>query len=194
MNYKITGQYARGEEKPIAEFHQLNDANIFLDKKISNDEIQHKKLVYRLYDESELLKKFNNEEISVTYAQYEDGDSDFINPMPFIFNVVMQIANSIERNSIANFNDENDANLFVMGKCETDNTVEENDLFCILKGRILIKTLNKVIITNQKMKSDASEASQSGAIFYPTPTPIRPKPPGVPSDFWVEKDDEGNNK
>ena len=190
MHYKITEQYARGEEKPIAEFCELDDAQIFVTKKISNDEMQHKKIIYRLYDDSQLLKKFNPENISIGYARYAEEDLDITNTIHFLFNVMIQTGDSLERKNIANFNDGNDANLFIIGKCDTDSTVHDNDLFCIFKGKILMKNLNKMIIANQKITSEGSSANQSGATFRPTPIPTRPTPPGGPSDCWVEKDDD----
>ena len=193
MNYKVTAQYPRGEEKLIAEFCTSHDATLFLTKKISDDQQHAKKRIYRLYGDSELLREFNEENISVASAQYAEGDSDFINQPPFIFTVTTQTINDSERKNIANFNDDNDANLFIIGKCETDNTVNDNDLFCIFKDRILIKTLNKIIIANQKIESEGSQGKQSGATFHPSPTPTRPTPPGGPSDCWVEKDDDNNS-
>lgn len=192
MNYKVTAQYPRGEEKLIAEFCASHDATLFLTKKISDDQQHAKNRIYRLYGDSELLREFNEENISVASAQYAEGNSDFINQTPFIFNVTIQSVNALERKNIANFNDTNDANLFIVGKCETDNTVNDTDLFCILKDRILIKTLSKIILANQKVESSGSKANQSMATFHPSPTPTRPTPPGGPSDCWIEKDE--NNK
>lgn len=194
MNYKVTAQYPRGEEKLIAEFCASHDATLFLTQKISDDQQHAKKRIYRLYGDSELLREFNEENLSVASALYAEGDFDFINHPPFLFNVTIQSVNSSERKNIANFNDTNDANLFIVGKCGTDNTVNDTDLFCILKDRVLIKTLNKIIIANQKVQSqsDGSKGKQSMATFHPSPTPTRPTPPGGPSDCWIEKDE--NNK
>ncbi len=193
MNYKVTTQYARGEEKMIAEFCALQDATIFLTKKRYADELQTKKKIYRLYSDSELLRKFNPESISVASAQYEDGDFDFIKPTLFLFHVSMQTENTLEKNIVANFNDSNDANLFIVGKCETDSAVKDNDFFSIFKDRVLIKTLNKTIIANQKIVSEGSKGKQSMATFNPTPMPGRPTPPGGPSDCWIEPEDDNKS-
>lgn len=193
MNYKVTAQYPRGEEKLIAEFCASHDATLFLTKKISDDQQHAKKRIYRLYGDSELLREFNEENISVASAQYAEGDFDFINHPPFLFNVTIQTINTTERKNIANFNDTNDANLFILRKCETDSTVNDNDLFGIFKDHVLIKTLNKIILANQKLESDGSNASQSMATFRPTPIPSRPTPPGGPSDCWIEKDDDNKS-
>ena len=38
MNYKITEQYSRGEENPIAARGELNDARLFVTKKSTIDD------------------------------------------------------------------------------------------------------------------------------------------------------------
>ena len=103
MNYKVTAQYSRGEEKLIAEFFASHDASIFLTKKISDDQLHTKKRIYRLYGDSELLREFNEENIFGAYAQYAEGDSDFINQSPFVFNMTIQTINSAEEKNITNF-------------------------------------------------------------------------------------------
>ena len=60
MNYKVTTQYARGEEELIAEFCASQDATIFLTKKISTDQQQTKKKIYRLYGDSELSVSYTH--------------------------------------------------------------------------------------------------------------------------------------
>lgn len=71
-----------------------------------------------------------------------------------------------ERKNIANFNDNHNTNLFIIGKCETGHTVNDNNLFCIFKHSVLIKTLNKIIIANQKLESSGSKVNQSMAKFH----------------------------
>ena len=133
---------------------------------------------------------FNPEKISVTHAKYADADGCPTDAAMFLFHVRMQSQGSLERKNIAYFNDYDDATFFIVEKCETDSNVTERDLFCLYKERILIKTLNKVIIANHKIESDGSEAQQSTATFHPTPMPTRPTPPGGPSDCWIEKDED----
>ena len=191
MNYKVTAQFPRGEEKLVAAFNAFQDATFFLTQKISVDELQAKKKMYRLYDDTVLLREFNPLNISVAYAQYADGDSDFINQPRFLFNLTIQTTASKRRN-IANFNDIDDANLFISEKCAIDMAVNDSDLFCIFKDDVLMKSLNKIILANQKIESSGSSANQSMATFNPTPTPTRPTPPGGPSDCWIEKEDDNS--
>ena len=63
MNYQISSQHARSDEKLIAGFSSSDDADIFLNKKIITDRLQNKKIIYRLYANSELLREFNPENI-----------------------------------------------------------------------------------------------------------------------------------
>ena len=187
MQYKITEQYARSEEKPIAEFGELNDARFFIEKKSSIDTDEGKKLFYRLYDDSELMQEFNKENISVAYAQYAEGNSSFNTRMVFL---VMININDSERKPIANFGDQNDANIFIESKCEGDNTVQDNDLFFIFNNRIVLDTLTRNIIAIRHKKSEGSGNNEKGSTFQPTALSRRPTPPGGPSDCWVEKDDD----
>lgn len=43
MQYKITEQFARGEEKAISEFSDLYDSRIFLAQKIADAELEKQK-------------------------------------------------------------------------------------------------------------------------------------------------------
>jgi hypothetical protein len=196
MNYKITEHYARGEEKPIAEFNDLNEAKLFLAKKSSINDEERKKVIYRLYDDHELLHELNKESISITHAKYAEGDGDFNNAAPFIFQVMIKTMDSLERKTIAQFNDKNDAYLFVVCKFEDDNTVHDNDLFLIFKDKILIDTVNKTIIANRKKESSGSSGNEKGSTYKLSPLSTRPTPSGGPADYWVknEDDDENNNK
>ncbi|WP_454781809.1 hypothetical protein [Legionella sp. WA2022007384] len=59
MQYKITEQFARGEEKVIAEFSDLGDTRIFIAKKLALPDLEKQKIIFRLYDDSDLLQEFN---------------------------------------------------------------------------------------------------------------------------------------
>ena len=190
MNYKISDQYARGEETFIAEFNASHDADTFLNKKMTIDQAQHKKKIYRLYRDTDLLREFNPETISVTHAKYADGDVDACDSSPFLFHVTRLDQRNLERTILAYFHEANDALLFMTEKCETDSSVNDDHLFLLLKDRVLINTLNKMIIAHHKIESDGSKARQSMATFNPTPIPTRPTPPGGPSDCWIEPDEE----
>lgn len=190
MKYNLTEQYARGEEKPIASFNELNDATNFMAKKSSIDEGEGKKVIYRLYDDNDLLQQFNRDNIIIANAAYAYGNRDFDTMPSFACKVMFQLVDTTARKSIANFNDKNDAKLFVISKCGVDHTISDNDLFFIYQSNSLIDTLNKIIISNQNKKSEGSSSKEKGASFCPSPLPTRPIPPGCPADCWVENEDD----
>ncbi len=190
MNYKMTEQYARGEEKVFAEFQSLLDITIFMAKKLHQDDEQGHELIYRLYDDSELLREFNKKNISVGYAQFAEGNCDFTNKARLFFNVLIKSAHSLEREPIANFYDEQDAYLFIVGKCDVDDTIHDNDLFMVLKNNVLFSTLSRVLLSNQKKGGVGSTEGSKGTVFRPTPMPMRPVPPGFPHDYWDEEPGE----
>lgn len=191
MRYKITEHYARGEEKLIAAFNELNEARLFMTQKAVIAEEAKKKIIYRIYDDNELLHELNKTNISITHAQYAEGNGDLNNAAPFIFQVMVKTAQSLEKEIIAQFNDKNDAKLFIVCKIETDKTIHDSDLFFIFKDKILIDTANKIIVANRKKESSRSSRNEKSPTLNPLPT--RPTPSGGPPDYWVDKRDDDEN-
>jgi hypothetical protein len=185
MKYKVTKHYLKTKEGLIAAFSDLNDARVFIAKKITHDEMNRTKTIYRIYDDNELVQEFNNE----VQAFSDPEDAETYSNAQFIFNVRVQLQNSLERITIAYFNDKEDADLFVTGKCSGDKS-DSRDTFLIFKEHVLIATLNKNIIDNKVLKDVASSGNGTGATL--SPLSKRPTPPGGPGDYWVEKkeDDE----
>lgn len=193
MRYKITEQFARGEEKVIADFSELNDTHIFLAKKSANADLEKQKIIFRLYDNSDLLHEINRETISVAHANYAEGNGDlYLVQLPF--HVMFKGQDVLEKREIANFNDKNDANLFIISKCESDESIQDNDLFFLFKEQNLIDTLTRIINTHRGKEAMRTTKNEKGAKFHPTPMSRRPTPPGGPSDCWVEEevDDDDN--
>ena len=188
MNYKITEQYSRSEEKLIAEFAELHNARLFIAKKSSVDDEERKKIIYRIYDSDDLLHEFNNVNISTGYSKYAEGNGNLNNTAPFIFQVRAGNTDSLERTEIAQFHVNTDAILFIATKFEADNTVYHNTVFLIYKGQILIDTINKAII--EKRKSGGVDGSEKGSRASLSPLSTRPTPGGGPLDYWVEKNED----
>src|SRR5690349_9215851 len=111
MKYKITKQYAKDAENPLAEFCEYNDASFFLERKLLSDEEKKLIIIYRLYDNYKLLKEFNKEKIStrINTAQYAEGNRDLPDSLgPF------KVSKDDSRSpALAAFIDLNDAELFV---------------------------------------------------------------------------------
>jgi hypothetical protein len=109
----------------------------------------------------------------------------------YFFNVRVQDLNSLERTTLAYFNDKEDANLFVRGKYSNINKTEGLDTFMIFKDQVLIATLTKNVLDNQSLRDIFSSETFKGATLSPLST--RPTPPGGPADYWKESrefDDE----
>ncbi|MCE0724441.1 MULTISPECIES: hypothetical protein [Legionella] len=193
MRYKITEQFARGEEKVIAEFGELNDTRIFLAKKSANADLEKQKIIFRLYDDSDLVHEINRENISVAYAKFAEGNGD-LNLIQLPFHVMIRTQTILEKRGIANFNDKNDANLFIISKCESDESIQDNDLFFLFKGQNLIDTLTRIINTHREKEATRSTRNEKKATFHPTPMPRRPTPPGGPSDCWIEEEEDDDNQ
>ncbi|VEB38802.1 hypothetical protein [Legionella cherrii] len=188
MRYKITEQFARGEEKFIAEFDELKNINLFLTKKVANSDQEKQKIIYRIYDDSDLLQVLNNENVSVAYAKYAEGNGD-LNIIQLPFMVLIKPENVQEKSEIARFSEKIDADSFIEDKCELDETVQDNDLFFLFKNQNLIDTSNRVINSHRKKEAIRFTENEQGAKFHPSPLPNRPKPPGGPSDCWIEEDE-----
>lgn len=189
MNYTITEHYARGEEKPIAAFNELNNSRLFITKKSSIDEDESKKVIYRLYDDHELVQQINIENISTSHARYAEGNGDFNSFDQFIYVVMIQTMDSQERKMLAQFNNKDDALLFIVSKFENNNTVHDNDLFLIFKDKNLLDTVNKTIIEHRNRESNRSSSNDDASKYTLSPLSTRPTPGGGPADYWVEKKD-----
>lgn len=193
MNYNVTAHYARGEEKLIAEFNELDDAKVFMTKKASIDDEEGKKVIYRVYNDHELLHELNKENLSITHAKYAEGNGDFNHTVPFIFRVMINTVNSLERKTIAQFIDLNDANLFAVCQFEDNNTEHNIGLFFIFKGQVLIDTINKTIYANRKKESTGTRGNDKGSTYQISPLSTRPTPGGGPPDYWIENREEDEN-
>lgn len=191
MIYRITEHYARGEEKLIAEFYVLNDAQFFMRIKASINEDLRKQIIYRLYNDYELLHELNTENISVTHAKYAESNDDFNNTIPFTYQVMVKPISTLIAKTIAQFNDKNDAILFITRKFE-DFSDNDNDLLMILKDNILIDTLNKTTSTNRKQSAEAT-TNENQSAYKLSPLSTRPTPDSGPADYWVKNETDDEN-
>lgn len=184
MKYQVTKHYLKTKEALIASFFDLNDAKIFIAEKLKCDDINRTNILYRLYDDNELIQEFNHENLSLIDA--EDAETFSNHQLPY--QVKIQAINALDRISVAYFNDEDDANLFVAAKCYRDDKSHACDTFLIFKNQILSTTLNKNILDNQALKDRLSSGNGHGATLSPLST--RPTPAGGPPDYWIDKNDD----
>jgi hypothetical protein len=182
MKYKVTQSYLKTKEKLIAAFCQYNDAIIFITKKASQDEVDKKKSLYRIYDDFNLVQQFAQQVPIITDSE----DAESYSNAQFSFRVERQPIRSVERTTIACFNDVDEANLFVSCKCSIDE--ENSDTYLIYKGKLLIATLNRNTLEHQIIRDKAREEGRKGATL--SPLSKRPTPPGGPEDYWVENEND----
>src|SRR3990167_7283818 len=74
MQYKVTKQYIKDIELPLAEFVDGNDAELFITNK--PDTYKASLLIYRLYNNSKLVSIYNKHKSPFSPAQYANGDID----------------------------------------------------------------------------------------------------------------------
>ncbi|MDP1602792.1 MAG: hypothetical protein Q8M03_05955 [Legionella sp.] len=184
MKYKVTKHYIKTKENLIAAFSDFNDAKIFIAKKITQDEVNRTKVLYRIYDDNELAQEFSKD----THEFNEPEDAETYSNAHFAFQVKRQALNSLERIPIACFNDKKDANLFVTGKCSTEDESDPGAIFLIFNAQVLCETINKTILENHSLKDSEASGKATGATLSPLST--RPVPPGGPGNYWVEKSED----
>jgi len=189
MDYKITEQYARGEEKPIAACHELEDAKHFIQKKSSTDDDHRKQVIYRLYDSEGLLHESNTQNIAVTHTTY---DIECISC--FMFQVMTNTVNSLERKTIAECNDIHDAYLFIRNRLENIDASDNSDLFFIMTQSMLIETINKTIMDERTNNASGSASNDKDSSYQLSPLSMRPTPSGGPPDYWVKKEENDDDQ
>lgn len=83
MRYRVTIQYTKGPEDPIAEFKNQQDAEIFIMTKINNDAALKIRVLYRLYESFDLVKEYDSAESAGTEGgQSSGGKSSGFRPTP----------------------------------------------------------------------------------------------------------------
>jgi hypothetical protein len=59
MLYRVTKQYTRGGDTPVAEFNDANDAKLFINARLELDARLKVKVIYRLFESGELIEEFS---------------------------------------------------------------------------------------------------------------------------------------
>ncbi|EKD54246.1 MAG: hypothetical protein ACD_60C00105G0004 [uncultured bacterium] len=85
MLYKITKQYARGTDIPVAEFNDMNDAKLFVSAKQEEDAKLRVKVTYRLFEGLDLLQEFTESAGSTSISSSGGGvqQKSSFQPTPF---------------------------------------------------------------------------------------------------------------
>ncbi len=88
MLYKVTKQYARGTDVPVAEFNDINDAKIFVFARLAEDAKLKVKVTYRLFEGIEMLEEFSESPASASGGVSQTsgssaGQKSSFQPTPF---------------------------------------------------------------------------------------------------------------
>lgn len=196
MQYKITRQYSKDEENPLAEFRYLNDAKLFVDKKSSTDEKQNIKLIYRIFDNNKLLAEFNREKINDlikrgVYAQYDkDLPISFLNA----FKVIIKPYVENKQGPLAEFNNISDAKVFIIAKLVLDASMNVNTAYGIFNHKIFIEELSQNTINIIQKQNQESQGKPRVVSFRPSPFSTIPQPPGSPPRWIIDEDTDKDKK
>jgi hypothetical protein len=195
MQYKTTRQYARDEEKPLAEFCDLNDARIFIERKLFSDEMQKLRLIYRIFNGTKLLNEFNREKFDSTIykPQYASGDRDLPDSFLNSFKIIKEIAGTTEK-SFAEFSNLNDAKLFIEAKLVADTKLDDNLKYIIFDNNIFLEEWDQGAIGEIKKQTQDIQGKARAVSFRPTPLNTSPRPPGSPPPWVIDLDDEKDDE
>lgn len=183
MKYQITQQFIRDEEKAIAEFHEQADAEQFIVGKSKLDQDQSMTLIYRLYIKQRLACEYNKDQIKTPISEARFAEN--IHELPYVLDYRYKVRLSQPSPmTLATFNTQNDAELFLQSKCQTDS-VHNYQLF---DHKTLIDTWQADCVSAES----GSNTSSNAISFSPTPLNMKPFPPGTPPPWVkdVEEDDE----
>jgi hypothetical protein len=183
INYKVTKQYAKDDEIPLASFFDLNDAIFFLERKILDDSDKYITIIYRIFDDREVIKVYNKEKINglIRYAKFASLDND----LPHSIGPFKISKDQLLTDVIATFADLNNAEFFIEEKLTHSN----NELtYYIFNNDSLLTQMNKNIKT-QTVQGDDKQGKGPSTVFRPTPFNIAPRPAGMPP-IWLKDNNE----
>lgn len=180
MRYQVTEQYRRGEERFIAKFSLYTDWAVFKAFRVREDEAQRRGILYRLYENSELIEIVNETQLCTASAQYAEGGRLIEISPALIYRVTLRVQGITHE--LACFDYYSDVKLFLMYRCVSDHHLDEHDVFCVFKHETLIETFP----VHTVRASVSSENQTLTAHFNPIPTPTTFKPPGFPQNHWPQ--------
>lgn len=192
MQYKITKQYSRDDELPLAEFHNLEDAQLFIDKKSAIDEKHYIKLIYRIYDPNKLLFEFNKEKINgpIKKGLYADQERDL--PISFMnaFKIIIKPYPENKKNILAEFNNINDAKIFIEAKLVLDSSMNVNITYGIFNQALFAEEWSQNTVNVIQKQNQESQGKKRAASFRPSPFSTIPQPPGSPPRWIIDEDED----
>ena len=83
LSFKITKQFPDGDERVIAKFSLVQDANEFMETKAVWDNKTKVVATYRLYEDDELAKEISSTQMDNTGAPSTEAASNYTSTSPF---------------------------------------------------------------------------------------------------------------
>lgn len=187
MEYKVTKQFIRDVESPLAEFVDIDDATLFITNKSEIDRSRVTLLIYRLYHNARLISEYNKDKrtASIARARYANGDIDLPEHFAEPYRVTYRSKDN-EEYILATFHDLEDARLFVELKFHSNRHPSEKD------PRYMIYDISRLIeIIDQKSidMKNASESKKQGKRLTFRPAPTLKLTRG-PKSYLTEVDDD----
>lgn len=187
MHYKVTRQYPTGSEDFFAEFYDIKDAQICIEKLLTLDDAKKLETIYRLFVDDKLLSVFTSTHSTsqTKHSQYADGESKLPATVENPFNVLIR-DNFNGELIIANFSLLKDAEAFIEAKVATDADFDIDMTYCILDGERFIEKNNQAILRAKAQKKESKPRS----MIRPSPLSYRLRPRGSAYGFYNKDDDE----
>ena len=138
MRYQVTEQYRRGEERFIAEFSSYMDWEVFKAFRVREDETQRRRILYRLYENSELIEIVNETQLCTASAQYAEGGRLIEISPSLIYRLILRAQDTAQEQAC--FDYYSDVKLFLAHRCVYDQYLGEHDVFCVFKHDTLVET------------------------------------------------------
>ncbi len=119
-----------------------------------------------------------------------------------LYKVKQQYARGTAKTVVAEFNDANDATLFIQAKLLDDlNRLKVRVIYQLLEGDDLVKEFTEAQVDNTNkptMSSSTSGGSAAGSgqrsSFQPTPFNPSPRPSGIPHSWIKDEPDDKDKK
>src|SRR5579872_734689 len=97
---------------------------------------------------------------------------------------------------VAEFNNTNDAKLYIQTKLAEDARLKVKATYQLLEGMDVLEEFSEAADTSSSSDSSGSSAAGSGqrSSFQPTPFNMAPRPAGIPHSSFKEDDKEEEDK
>jgi hypothetical protein len=189
MQYKITRQYARDVEMPLAEFDAAADAKFFLKVKLAQDAELHIAAIYRLCKDGELLAEINKSNINVAGIPARYFLEEENQPVqPHFYKVAKQVLSSMPVFCMK-FIEIKDAKLLIEKMLIVNRAANEKITYRLFKGDLFLEKFDphKIIAPTKPEEGAGFKKDESNAVtFHPTPFNKMPRPAGS-SPSWIKE-------